>query len=460
LKKQSRKKRILWVTFHFPPRQSGGVFRPIRIYKHLDKEQFEIDFLTISLLSSYRLATRDDTLLEEVTPKPAVYRVPSIEPESWLRGLVGEKRNGNQPSHSPGAQAPTQARLPPGETFAKRFLKSIYRRLIMLCYFPDQVFLWGWLSSLKALWLHLKSRYDLIYTTSNPPSGHLPGLILKSFGVRWIADFRDGGNLWIKKIQGYPKGALRQQADFYYDKWVLDRADYVITQSELLKEDLSRVYSVKHSRFKAIPNGYDEEDFAGAETAPAPFTKAAGEIHLLHVGSWVVNPGEIDMIVERLNALQSALKERHRELLFHAVGNDLLGNQQRACTIRFRYCYHGVISHPLLPPYLLAADCYFMSSSVGKLVDGARGVLPGKLWEYLRGGKPIILFGPQDEAWQIIKDSKLGVYLGELHSGNELCADALLRLVDEARGLHPRVSQHSWESRARALQEVLLGVLR
>ena len=447
------------MTFHFPPRQSGGVFRPIRIYKHLDKDKFEIDFLTISLFSSYRRATRDDTLLEEVTPKPAVYRVPSVEPENWLRAIVGETSNGNRQSKSAGGRALRQKTSPSVPTFTKRLLKDIYRRLIMFCYFPDQVFIWGWLSSLKALWLHLKRRYDLIYTTSNPPSGHLPGLILKSFGVSWIADFRDGGNLWIKKIQGYPKGAIRQRADFYYEKYVLDNADYVITQSELLKEELSRVYSVRHSRFKAIPNGYDEEDFIRPNMSTPPFAKAPGELHLLHVGSWVVNPAEIDKILEGLNVLQLALKERHVELVFHAVGNDLIGEQQKENTIRFGYRYHGVIPHPLLPPYLLAADCYFLSSSVGKLVDGVRGVLAGKLWEYLRGGKPIILFGPKDEAWQIIEDSGVGVYLGELNSDHEICADALLRLVEQSGNLNPKVSQHSWESRAHAMQEVFQQVL-
>ena len=172
-----------------------------------------------------------------------------------------------------------------------------------------------------------------------------------------------------------------------------------------------------------------------------------------------MNPAEIDKILEGLNVLQLALKERHVELVFHAVGNDLIGEQQKENTIRFGYRYHGVIPHPLLPPYLLAADCYFLSSSVGKLVDGVRGVLAGKLWEYLRGGKPIILFGPKDEAWQIIEDSGVGVYLGELNSDHEICADALLRLVEQSGNLNPKVSQHSWESRAHAMQEVFQRVL-
>jgi hypothetical protein len=84
--------------------------------------------------------------------------------------------------------------------------------------------------------------------------------------------------------------------------------------------------------------------------------------------------------------------------------------------------------------------------------------LAGKLWEYLRGGKPIIVFGSKDEAWEIIEESGVGVYLGDLNSEDHISVDALLRRVEETRTLQPKVSQHSWEARARAMQEVFLQV--
>jgi hypothetical protein len=123
LSQEGQKKRILWVTFHFPPRLSGGVFRPIRIYKHLDKELFEIDFVTISMHAAYRRATRDDTLLKEVAPTPAVYRVPSLDPESWLRR--GADRDGKQPAKSAGLQPVRRKKLAPEPSMVKRVMKTI-----------------------------------------------------------------------------------------------------------------------------------------------------------------------------------------------------------------------------------------------------------------------------------------------------------------------------------------------
>ena len=449
------KMRILWVTLHFPPRQSGGVFRPIQMYKYLDKNKFEIDFLTLSLWGQYKRAVRDDSVLEEVFPKPTIYRIPSIELHDGVRLIVDRIRKRCQRDKLQNGipRGPVGGDFKSGSV--KELLKGAFRFFMAFFYFPDKYVIWGSLSALKSLWLHFRRRYDLIYTTSPPPSGHLPGLLLRPFGVKWVVDYRDGGSLWTKKVWG---SEIREKVDFYYQSYVLNKADYVIIQSELLKEQFIREFSLNHSRIRTIPSGFDEEYFLRPSTGDPPFVKKPHELHILHVGAWYISGKETVKIIEELNSLQLGLKVRGLDLILHAVGNDLFSEEQKNNALRIQYLYHGVIPHPLLLPYFLAADCYFLSTSVGKSVDGARGFLAGKLWEYLRGGKPIIVFGSKDEAWQIIQDSGVGFYLGELNSNDHISADALLRLVEKTRNLNPKVSQHSWESRARAMQEVFLQV--
>jgi len=441
------KMRILWVTLHFPPRQSGGVFRPIQMYKYLDKNKFEIDFLTLSLWGQYKRAVRDDSVLEEVFPKPTIYRIPSIELHDGVRLIVDRIRKRCQRDKLQNGipRGPVGGDFKSGSV--KELLKGAFRFFMAFFYFPDKYVIWGSLSALKSLWLHFRRRYDLIYTTSPPPSGHLPGLLLRPFGVKWVVDYRDGGSLWTKKVWG---SEIREKVDFYYQSYVLNKADYVIIQSELLKEQFIREFSLNHSRIRTIPSGFDEEYFLRPSTGDPPFVKKPHELHILHVGAWYISGKETVKIIEELNSLQLGLKVRGLDLILHAVGNDLFSEEQKNNALRIQYLYHGVIPHPLLLPYFLAADCYFLSTSVGKSVDGARGFLAGKLWEYLRGGKPIIVFGSKDEAWQIIQDSGVGE--------DHICADALLRLVEKTRNLNPKVSQHSWESRARAMQEVFLQV--
>lgn len=456
---KSPKMRILWITLHFPPRQSGGVFRPIQIYKYLDKNKFEVDFLTLSLRGQYKRAVRDDSVLEEVFPKPTIYRVPSIELHDGVRLIVDSIRKRCQREKLQDGNPPRLGRSDFKSGSVKECLKGAFRFFMAFIYFPDKYVIWGWLSALKSLWLHYRRRYDLIYTTSPPLSGHLPGLFLRHFGVKWVVDFRDGGSLWTKKAWGNLAGKVREKVDFYYQSYVLNKADYVIIQSELLKEQFIREFSLNHSRIRTIPSGFDEEYFIRPTTEDPPFVKKPRELHILHVGAWYVSGTETTKIIEELNSLQLGLQVRGLDLILHAVGDDLFSEEQKNNALRIRYLYHGVIPHPLLLPYFLSADCYLLSTSVGKSVDGARGFLAGKLWEYLRGGKPIIVFGSKDEAWQIIEDSGVGVYLGELNSEDHICADALLRLVEETKHFNPKVSQHSWESRTRAMQEVFQQVL-
>jgi hypothetical protein len=136
------------------------------------------------------------------------------------------------------------------------------------------------------------------------------------------------------------------------------------------------------------------------------------------------------------------------------VGDDLFSEAQKANIIGFGYYYHGVVPHREVGRYLLQADGYFLSTVIP---TQAGGVLPGKLWEYLRGGKPILLFGPKDEAWETIHEAGVGFYVGQ--TGLD-CTDLdrlLLRLTNKRRIPTPR--QYSWEHRARSIEEVFRRVL-
>src|SRR5262245_49716132 len=216
----SGKARIAWITFDFPPRQSSGVFRAIKIYKYLDKSRFEVDFITHGSAPRFRSAVHDDTLLGEVHPTPAVYRVPTIILHDFLPALRARLRRvkpsrGQSPDPPPLENAsgelrsasarsasedratarlrrsaeregePAPRSLPPGPSLGRR----LYGWFALSAYVPDHLFIWGWSAALKSVWLHLRHRYDVVYTTSFPESAHLPGLVLSALGVRWVVDY-------------------------------------------------------------------------------------------------------------------------------------------------------------------------------------------------------------------------------------------------------------------------------
>jgi glycosyltransferase involved in cell wall biosynthesis len=455
------KRRIVWVTFDFPPRISAGVFRPIKIYKYLDKSTLEVDFVTHGHAPRFRRSVLDHSLLAEVHPPPGIYRVPTVIPHDFLPGVMARLRGrAGRPAGAAkvgdASQGDSERRNPPRRAGRRGLSQTIYRWFVMSAYFPDHLFLWGWAAALKSLWLHVRKRYDVIYTTSYPESAHLAGFLLALFGVRWVADYRYGGPMWIKDVVGFRKPPLRERLDHWFQRGVLRRADCVITQSERIRADFCRVFALDPARVRVIPSGYDEEDFTEVDASLAPFRKTNGDVHLLHVGSLEgVGEPERAQILDALNGLNGALIARRRSLVVHAVGSDLFRPDQKA-SIGFRYRHYGVIAHCDIPPYLLAADCYLLSTMTTSH-GGVKGFIPSKLWEYLRAGRPIVTVGPKDEVWAMIEQAGVGLQMGlngDRAASIDGLADGLLRRMNDRTTLDGSVKRYSWESRARSLEDI------
>lgn len=437
------------------------MFRAIKFYKYLDKSRFEVDFVTHGAAGRFARAVLDDSLLREVDPAPAIHRVPTIIPHDLLPGVGARVPRRRAPVRN---QETGEARHDaPSVPRPRRSLRrTLYRWFALSVYFPDHLFLWGWFAAFKLLSLHVRRRYDLVYTTSFPESAHLAGLLLNALGVRWVVDYRYGGPLWIKEVVGFRKPSLRERIDHRYQRFVLRRADQVITQSERIRADFCRVFALDPARVLVISSGFDEADFDMAAVPDAPFSKRAHEVHLLHVGTLEgVAERERLQILAALNALGEQLRQRGRTLVLHAVGSPLFGEAERLKAPHVAYRPHGVIVHQQIPAYLLAADCCLLSTWTTSN-GGVKGFIPSKLWEYLRSGRPIVTTGPKDEVWTIVEDAGVALHL-ELDGGPGDHAAVLANdLVDRLRTKKPlaaNVHRYSWQSRAQSLEDLFVRTI-
>jgi glycosyltransferase involved in cell wall biosynthesis len=446
------------VTYDFPPRQSSGVFRPVRIYKYLDRSELEVHFLTQSLSRRVRSEMAKTSALDELAAKPTVFTVPNYKIDDIVRGLTGRRGRRVQPETAAegSGRGDPEAAIAPSPPRTGR-LQSLYAKLIMRFYFPDQFFVWGWLTALRAVWLALRHRYDVVYTTSYPESAHLAGLVLSKLGFKWIADYRYGGAFWNPRLIGYAKPDARLAREIRFQRRVMQSADFVIAHSETLRKRFAEECGLARDRTEAISNGYDESDFAGFESLAAPFDRAGPELHLLHLGVWYLDRDQATRMVDTLNALQS---DGERAIVLHEVGSDPLFDAQQLEVSEFRYVHHGEVSHDELMPWLASVDGYILST-IATVERGAqaRGFLPGKLWEYLRGGRPVLYFGPRDEPWQIVEECGAGLYMGELLDPPDVGMRDIERALAGAGSIDARVRRHSWQSRAEAFQKVLDRIL-
>ena len=184
-----------------------------------------------------------------------------------------------------------------------------------------------------------------------------------------------------------------------------------------------------------------------------------GLLHLIHAGAAYLGGDERARFGAEMNALARELEIEGRRLVLHALGDDFLAGEPRI-ELGFSYRYHGVVPHPNLPAYLRAADCYLLSTLTSSAESGAiHGYLPSKMWEYMRGGKPILLFGPKDEVWRIVEEAGTAIYMGSLENGHRVTGRRLLEAPGALAPNREKVAQHSWEARARAMESVFSELL-
>jgi glycosyltransferase involved in cell wall biosynthesis len=385
-------KKVLLITYYWPPAGGPGVQRWLRFVTYLRDYGLE-PVLYIPDNPVYPLL--DTSLLDEVPPDIRIYRNKISEPMQWagrfLKKDVRRISTGIISEHKP--------------SLAERVLIWIRGNFFI----PDARILWV-RPSVAFLKKVLKTEnIDTIVTTGPPHSLHLIGLNLKrETGIKWVADFRDP---WTSI--GYHKklrlGPLARNKHKRLEKQVLNTADKLLVTSSTTGRELEEITT---QPVRVITNGYEATDYS--EESPEPdrlFT-------LSHIGS--------------------LLSGRNPEALWMALQQ--LTEENKEFRMSFRLRFAGVVSPEVLEsirnhglePYLELLE-YMPHSRIIKIQRQSqilllieinshetRGILPGKLFEYLASKRPVLAVGPEDwEAGDIIREARAGAVFN-YGSGDEI----------------------------------------
>lgn len=114
-----------------------------------------------------------------------------------------------------------------------------------------------------SLWIFFNySKFDLIITSSPPLFTHIPGLLAKRlFRKQWMIDIRD---LWIDAsitLGFLKKGSHFENISRYFEKKCLHTADLIGVTTTELGRRLTKEDSVK-GKIQLIPNGVDLHNFS------------------------------------------------------------------------------------------------------------------------------------------------------------------------------------------------------
>ncbi len=384
-------KRLLIITYYWPPTGGSGVQRWVKFSKYLP--EFGWQPVVYTPENPEQLA-RDESLLADIPACAEVVKTHITEPYEIYRRLTGGKKG--------------EGEVNPVNAQRKNWKQRLSLWVRGNCFVPDPRI--GWVRpSVRFLKKYLAEHpVDAVVTTGPPHSVHLIGLGLKkALGLRWIADFRDPWTeMFYYKHLGLGPAADRRHHRL--EQAVLDGADTVISVSPPVAADF-------RARTKTpvvlITNGFDEDDFPQCHPEPVEGSPCEGVvepgIRLVHTGLFAAdgNPLNLwDALAERCAAdpdFRARLQIRLAGKVDAAITEAI-----RARGLGGNLVELGYLPHDETVREQRAADILLLP--LRQEPEYAK-VLPGKIFEYLAARRPVLGIGQEDgAAATVLRDAAAG----------------------------------------------------
>jgi glycosyltransferase involved in cell wall biosynthesis len=411
--------RVLMIAYFFPPLAGSGVQRTVKFAKYLPQAGWQPIVVCgdEGRLFDYG---RDESLLAEIPAEVQVLRTRFVSPygiRGRLQRLLAVRPTiaGDDPpapGTARGALVAASRQRP-----APAALRMLGRVLHPLESPPiDPAFYWA-LSVLPLCRRVIEEeQVDVIYTSSDPYSDHVAGWILKRLtGRPWVADFRDP---WTQ-TWNYNHRGWRHRCDLFAEQRVLRYADRVIGVTPAETQGLRDLAAErKAADFVTIENGFDEEDFwvGNGKRAVEPRTAGARTV-LSHVG--VVYDGTVIPLLKALQRLGPAGDRLHVRFVGGLAPLELRWLADHPVSAKIEIL--GRVPHIEAVGHIRGSDAVLLV-----LGEGSRWEkhYPGKLFEYMRCGQPILMIGPEGEASRLVQASGTGSFV----PANDI--DAAARLLE------------------------------
>jgi len=353
-------RRVLVVSHFFPPLAGGGVHRALAWARHLPAHGW------------------------------AVSVVCAGESDYWVRDASLAIPEGTEVLRVAGGSAAAAWSRARGASSARaggRF--APLRRLADWWLLPDAYAGWAARARRVVEQRIASGGIDALVTTSPPDSAHLAAPRAPS--VPWVADFRDP---WVGLHFKSPPTRWHRQRQAAMERQVVQSADLVLAASRTHLEAL-RASGLRRDRLEHLPNGFEP---AGDEAAVAD----PDHLRLVFTGTLSLME-DAATLLDALHELGIALPETRRRLRVDFVGPYDADHEDRAAAlgltgvVRFR----GNVSHAESRRAQRAAEALLLWKP---RASGYRTMVPGKLYEYLDAGRPILALLPEgDEAAALVR---------------------------------------------------------
>lgn len=377
------RRRVLLVSYHFPPVGGAGVQRPAKFARYLPEFGWDVSVLQCSNPSVPLL---DPSLLSDLPADLVTVKARTLEP-----GYAAKSASGVSGASSPGGM--------------RTMIGGVIRRVATMVLQPDPQVLW--LPAARRAGRELLGRlpHHAILATAPSYSNLVLGATLKRHsGLPLLADYRDEWDVSSAYWENAPRDAVSRRVQAALQRRVLRSADAVIatTKASTLRLAERAREAGAHPHTECIYNGWDPGDLAEAAHAAPAIAPDPTRFRLVYTGTlWnLTSIAPVVQAVEQLATSHPALAARLELVILGRKTPDqeqLLSRLQATPTVVH---LPGYAPHPVALATMQSADALLLLLSD---VPGAERVAPAKLFEYLAVGRPMLAVTPDGETAGIVR---------------------------------------------------------
>lgn len=367
--------RVLIVTYYFPPSGGPGVQRVLKYTRYLPEFGWEPIVLTVE---NGTFPAIDESLMEQIPLETKIFRTTIIEPYNLYRVFTGKAKN-----------VAIDVNVIKKEGQKQSFLEHIAEFIRATFFIPDARV--GWLLTAKRKIIEIINNFgvDVIYSSSPPYTCSL----IARYGKRkrnipWIAGFRDP---WTGFISAPKRWFIPALIDRNLEHSVFLEADLIeVAWEGIMKDALAKYADLQKEKFIHIPNGFDSADFP-------PVEYKRNKIYTLtYTGSLYGrrNPESLFHALEKLIQEGKITPNDFKLQFIGRMGSEVM-QMIEATNFRSSIEFIGYLPHHESLERLMKSDASLLIIDESK---ESEEIVPGKVYEYLGVGRPILAIGPKNGA--------------------------------------------------------------
>jgi glycosyltransferase involved in cell wall biosynthesis len=409
-------KKVLIISYYFPPSGGPGVQRVLKFVKYLPEFGWQPVVLTVK---DGDFPARDESLLNEIPKDVKVFRTDIFEPYNYYRKLTGRKKG----------QAIDVDNIEKGSK--KRFSDRISEFIRATFFIPDARRGWKKYAVKEGKKIIDTEKPDLIFSSSPPYTCALIAMELKKYAgkkgrkIPWVSDFRDA---WTDYLTTPNRWFLPKKIDKKYERTSLDKADVLTIVASGMKDDFDKKYPQisKKTKYVLLRNGFDSDDYKNAQYE----NKTNEKFTVVYTGSMYGkrNPYYfLDTVAELVNQGKVDI-DKIKFIFIGRMGGDIQ-NYLNESPLKNAIEVIPYVPHSESVNYLMKADVMLL------IIDEdiySKMILSGKMFEYLGAalitGKPVFAIAGEGEAKELIEETQSGIVIP--HHNPEILKEQYLKLYN------------------------------